>query len=458
MMDLIIRKGLLVNADATIQAEVAIKDGKIYALGAWGSFDRGKKEIDAEGKLVIPGLVDPHTHIAHPYRAGVSQDDFYTATVSAAHGGTTTLIDFAIQWDKNRTLLDSIGLRRSQTDGQAVIDYALHACPTLSNEETLKAVPEVIRQGIPSFKIYMIYRKQGRMVDDAILYGMLGEAKRHGGIVGVHAENSAIAEFNEEVHLSRGLKGAQYFPLVKPNLVEAECIHRALYLNRWANGRLYIFHLSTREGLEMVMEARAKGESVTAETCTHYLTLTEDVYNRQDGADFICSPPLRSKADMEALWQGVANGAISVIGSDHCGFGREQKAIGGGDFSQTPNGLPGIEVRLPMIYTEGVLKGRMTVNRMVEVLSTNPAKVFGLFPQKGALLPGSDADLVVLETSQERIIKYDQLHGGVDWTPYEGMKVYGFPYATLSRGEVIIEGGRFCGNKGRGKFIERRLG
>lgn len=456
-MDFLIRNGLLVTPDTTIPSDIAIRDGKILATGSWGSFGTAKTEIDAEGKLVMPGLIDPHVHIAHPFRDGVSQDDFFTASVSAAYGGTTTVIDFAIQWDKNLNLLDCIGRRRNQAEGQVVIDYALHACPTKSTADTLKAVPDVIKSGIPSFKVYMIYCKQGRMVDDAILFKMLEEIGKHGGIIGVHAENSAIAEFNEEMYLGLGLKGPENFPLIKPNLVEAECVNRVLYLNRWAHGRLYIFHLSTKEGLEMIMAARAKDEAVFAETCPHYLTLTNEVYRRGDGGHFICSPPLRGQDDIDVLWRGLANGTISVIGSDHCGFGKEQKASGKGDFSQIPNGLPGIEVRLPIIYTEGVLKGRITVNRMVELLSTNPAKIFGLYPQKGTLLPGSDADLIVVDTKQERVLKANELHGGVDWTPYEGMKVHGLSCITICRGQVVIKDGHFCGEKGYGKFLERKL-
>ena len=457
MFDLLVRNGSLVTPDCTFTADLGVRGGKIEAVGSVGTLGSAKEELDASGNLVFPGLIDPHVHIAHPFAKGVSMDDFHTATVSAAHGGTTTVIDFAIQWDKNLNLMECIQKRRGQADGLSVIDYGLHACPTLSTEETIRSAGEVIRSGAPSFKIYMIYRKQGRMVDDAVLHGLLNEVKEHHGILGVHAENSAIAEFNEEAFLRRGDSRPEHFPQVKPNLVEAECVNRALFLNRWAGSHLYIFHLSTAEGLELVRASQRARESVWAETCPHYLALTDAVYKRPDGANFICSPPIRSAKDAEALWAGVADGSISVIGSDHCGFGKEQKGTGGGDFSKTPNGLPGMETRLAVVYTEGVSKGRITVNRMAEVLSANPARIFGLYPRKGSLLPGSDADLVIFDPRSEWIIGVDTLHSPVDWTPYEGMRVKGAVKSVISHGQVIVQDGVFRGEKGAGKYLERRI-
>lgn len=457
MIDLLIRSGTIVTADATFTADIAVKNGKILGIAEKGSFGLAKDEIDAEGKIIIPGLIDPHVHLRHPFGKNFAEDDFYTATAAAACGGTTTVIDFAIQWDKTISLMDTIRLRRGQADKHVAIDYALHACPTNSSKDIVEEVPEIIDYGIPSFKLYMIYRDQGRMVDDAIVMKMLEETKKHNGIVGVHAENSAIAEYNRDDFLEKGLTGAENFPLVKPNYVEAEAINRVLYLNHITGGNLYIFHLSTAEGFEMIKKTAGNDELVFAETCIHYLTLTSSVYSKEEGNNFICSPPLRSHKDVYELWKGVNSGSISIISSDHCGFGKKQKAQGSGNFNKTPNGLPGLEMRLPLVFTEGVLKGKITMNKMVELLSTNPAKIFGLYPLKGSLMTGSDADLVIVNIGQEREIKAGDLGSVVDWTPYEGMAMRGFPDYTILRGNVIVNQGNFCGKEGQGEFLKRKL-
>ena len=455
MNDLVIRNGILVTSETTQKADIAIDKGKIVKLGFSGNVGRGKKEINAKGKLVMPGLIDPHIHIAHPFQGDISMDDFYTATKAAVYGGNTSIIDFAIQWDKNLNMDQCIQKRKSEAEGNAVIDYSFHACPTKSNEETIQEVLSVYKHGITSFKTYMIYRKQGRMVDDAILFGLLQKNLEFGGILGVHAENAAIAEYNEVSYVRQGLVSAKYFPEIKPNIVEAEGINRAVFFNKWLNSRLYIFHLSTYEGLQIIRNAQREGYNVICETCTHYLTLNKDIYSRKDGYNYICSPPLRSQTDIDSLWAGIKDGTISVVSTDHCGFGKKQKASGKGKFTDTPHGLPGIEVRLPLMYTEGVMKKGISINRMVEVLSTNPAKIFNMYPKKGSLTIGSDADLVIIDTNKEMTLTNDKLHSPVDWTPYEGMKLSGFAYATILRGEILMQDGEFYGKKGYGQFITR---
>lgn len=457
MYDLVIRNGTLVTANDTQKADIAVKKGKIAKLGFLENFDCGEKEIDAKGKIVIPGLIDPHVHIAHPFREDISKDDFYSATKSAVYGGNTSIIDFAIQWDKNLNLDQSIQKRKNEAKGNSVIDYSFHATPTKSNEETIKEVQSAYKHGITSFKAYMIYRKQGRMVDDAILFGLLQKNLEYGGILGVHAENIAMAEYNEAVYVKQGLEEAKYFPEIKPNIVEAESINRVVFFNSWLKSRLYIFHLSTHEGLQIIRNAHKEGNKVFCETCTHYLTLNKDVYSREDGYNYICSPPLRGQSDIDSLWTGIKDGTISVVSTDHCGFGKKQKASGKGKFADTPHGLPGIEVRLPLMYTEGVMKKRISINKMVEVLSTNPAKIFNMYPKKGSLNIGSDADLVIIDTDKEMMLSNSKLHSPVDWTPYEGMKLSGYAYATISKGEILMQDGEFYGEKGYGQFIARTV-
>jgi dihydropyrimidinase len=455
MLDLIVRNGVLVTADATFPADIAIAGERIAAIGEPGSFSGARRELDATGKLVLPGLIDAHVHMAHPFRGQPSDDDFYTGTVAAAHGGTSTVIEFAIQWDKSQRLPDIIAARRALAERDVVVDFSFHGTPTKPGEETIASVAESVKLGVTSFKVYMVYRNQGRMADDALLLALIEEMKAQNGLMMVHAENCAMCDANEEAYVAKGKTAAAYFPLAKGNLVEAEAVNRALYLNRLVQGRLFIAHLSTREGLESLRTARGNGELAFAETCPQYLSLTEDVYSRPDGINFLCSPPIRSQADVEAMWRGVAEGVISVINSDHCGFGRKMKALGQGDFSKTPNGMPGVETRLPVVYTEGVLKNRITINRMVEVLCTAPAKLFGLYPRKGALLPGSDADLTIMNPDREEIITAAALHGAADWTPFEGMRARGFAVATVLRGTVVVEDGKLMVERGYGKYLAR---
>lgn len=454
MFDLIIKNGTLVTAEWSAKGDLAVKNGKIAAIG--GGITNASKTIDAEGKLVMPGLIDPHVHISQTFKDQKSADDFHTGTVSAAYGGNTTIIDFATQWDKSYDLVQTLLNRRNLADGNVVFDYSLHACPTESSEDTITILSKLMEMGVPSFKVYLTYKKQGRMMDDAMLYEILKRIGEIGGLLGVHAENQPIADYYEDYFLKRNLRAAKYFPEYKPNIVEAESINRAVYINKWANGNLFVVHLSTAEGLEIIKKAQQDGIKVFTETCTHYLTLTKDVYGKEDGFNFICSPPLRSQRDIDVLWEGVIDGTIPIISSDHVGYSKQQKALGGGDFSQTPNGIPGMEERLPVIYTEGVKTNRISINRLVALLSTNPAKMWGLYPQKGSLAPGTDADIVVVDTEKEILLTSDILHSPVGWTPYEGKKVSGFAYATISKGKVIMENGKFLGKKGDGIFLERK--
>lgn len=456
MYDLLIRRGKLVTAERSFQADIAIQGGKIADIAQDIDPTLAKEVIDAGGQMVLPGLIDPHVHIKQRFGDGFAADDFYTATVSAAFGGITTVLDFAIQWDKAYDLQQTVQMRLAQFARDSVVDYGVHACPTISSQATIDAMPNVVASNVPSFKVYMTYSRQNRMADDGVIYNMLRQSVPLGAWVGVHAENDALTRFNEEACIQRGETSPHYFPIAKGNLVEAEAVHRALYLNEAAGGNLYIFHLSTREGLQMLRASQAAGHHVAAETCTHYLALNSSVYDRPDGANFICSPPIRSKEDQQALWEGVADGSISVVSSDHCGYSTAHKAAGNGNFIKTPNGLPAMELRLPVLYTYGVREGRISMEKLVAVTSTNPAKLFGMYPQKGALSVGSDADIVLFDPDKSRTVSASILHSPVDWSPFDGMRLYGFATMTLSHGETLIDHGMLCGERGRGRFVPRR--
>ncbi len=453
MYDLLIKNGVVVTHESSFSADIAINGEKVAAIGFPGFVKSAETVFDAHGKFILPGLIDPHVHMAHPFQGEPSADSVGAASKAAAFGGVTYLIDFAIQWDKSLNLVEVVNNRLKEISGQCYVDFSLHGVPTKSNEESVQAVTLTKKEGINSFKVYMVYRQQGRMVDDAILFRLLEEMKKSGGTLLVHAENVSIAEYNQEKFTSEGLTAAKYFPLAKPNSVEAEAINRVLFLNRLTESNLYVVHVSTKEGVDLIRLAQANGENVIAETCTHYLTLTDEVYERPDGSNFICSPPIRKQADVDALWKGIRDGTLSIISSDHCGFDTRQKQLGEGDFSKTPNGLPGIEARLPVIYSEGVLKKRISINQMVALTSTNPAKTFNMYPRKGALLPGSDADMVILDTDKQLILDQKHLHGNTDWSPYAGMKLTGFANSTLLRGKFLVKNEVFVDNNNYGNFI-----
>lgn len=455
MYDLLIKGGLIVTAESFGPGEVAVSGEKIAAVGKPGALGKAKEVIDASGRLVMPGLIDPHVHARHPFAGGYSLDDPYTASVSAAHGGVTTFLDFAIQWDQKKTLKQTVQNRCQEFTGEAAIDWGLHACPTAPSIETIDEMPELITGAAPSLKLYMTYSKQGRMAGDGMVFECLRQTAEHGGIVGVHAENDDIIRFTEARFIKEGRTGPADFPKTRGNHVEAEAVQRAIILNQAAGGNLHVFHLSTAEGVKLVAQAQADGNLVSAETCSHYLILDEDYYNRPDGANFICSPPLRSAKDKEALWAGIRSGVITMVSSDHCGFGLEQKASGQSNFTKIPCGLPGIELRLPVVYTEGVASGRITPQQLVQVLSANAAKKFGMYPQKGSLLPGSDADIVIVEINRVHTVAQKYQHGPADWTPYEGLELQGFVDTTILRGSVIVDNYQFFGSRGGGRQVPR---
>lgn len=452
-MDLVVKGGQIVTAMDTFRADLGVSGDKIVAI-AETIEDEGARVVNAAGKYVLPGGIDVHTHMQLPFGGTVSADDFEEGTKAAAFGGVTTIIDFAIQ-AKGSGLLGAVEQRRAEADPKVCIDYSLHMAITDWNRDAEGEVREIIESGIPSFKLFMVYRKEGWMVDDGALFGVLCEVAKHGGVVGVHAENAFVIDVLTERFLAEGKLSCEYHSKSRPSFVEGEAIRRAIYLAGVAGGNLYIFHMSTEEGVAAVAEGMALGVQVRAETCPQYLLLTEEKYLQPDGHHYAISPPLRSPADSEALWEALANGTVQVLASDHCPFDSRQKDLWGGNFTKIPLGLPGVETLLPLAFSEGVGKGRFSLNRCVELLSTNPAKLFGLYPKKGTIRIGSDADLVVVDPEMEVVLSPQRLHTRIDYSPYQGIRVKGYPVVTISRGEVIVEGGGFFGKPGRGRFLPR---
>jgi dihydropyrimidinase len=455
MIDVIIRGGTVVLPDTCRSLDIAVDAGHIVTLGATDAMPRAKRIIDARGKYVLPGCIDPHVHIHWPFLAATTADDYAIASRAAAIGGTTTLIDFAHP-KMGATPLERVAIRCNEAHNQAVIDYAFHCVLTEASSQTLGQMATLVKGGVTSFKLYMAYSRRGIMADDATMLTIMRQAAALGATVCVHAENGTVGDANEARFLAEGRMGAADFPRHKPNYIEAEAVSRALFWAGETGCQLYIVHLSTAEGVAAVRAAQRQGVRVVAETCPQYLLLDDRVYERSgEGHRFICSPPIRSITDSEALWQGIAQGVVSTVGTDHCAFTIAQKNRGIDNFVDVPNGLPGVETRLALLYSEGVCKGRITVNDLARICSYNVARVHGLFPQKGSLLPGSDADIVLLDPEAAWTVSADRMHMAVDWSPYEGWSLRGAPVMTISRGEVIVEQREFVGQSGWGTFVRR---
>ncbi len=450
MFDRVIANGTLVTAEATVRADLGILGGQIAAVGVGLA---GCETIDAAGMLVLPGAVDEHVHLQMPVGEFASSDDFYSGTVAAACGGTTTVLDF-VEPRPGQDLLEALAVRRAEADGRVVVDYGLHMTLARADDETLAQVPACVAAGVSSFKLYMAY--EGLRLDDGGLLRALAALRQHGGRALVHAENHHAIAYLIAQALAEGRTGPENHPLTRPVWMEAEAVGRLLALARVTGTALVVAHLSCAVGLEEVRRARARGQTLWVETCPQYLLLDEAEYSRPgfEGAKFVMSPPLRTRADREALWAGLAAGEVDTVATDHCPFFFEtQKTRGLHDFSRIPGGAPGIETRLALLYTYGVRAGRLSPQRWVEVCCTEPARRFGLAPRKGTLAVGADADVVMFDPDRRATLSCQTLHHNVDYTPYEGWEVQGWPVTVLSRGEVIVRDGEFIGAAGRGRFL-----
>jgi dihydropyrimidinase len=454
--DTIIINGRVVTATDTYASDVAISQGKIAAIGQGLPRSDSAKTIDAAGKYVLPGGIDVHTHLDMPFGGTTSADDFETGTRAAAFGGTTTLIDFAIQY-KGQSLRKALDTWMQKAASKAVCDYAFHCIITELGNTHLEEMNELVREGVSSFKLFMAYPGVF-MLDDASIFKALRRTAQNGGLVCMHAENGGAIDVIVQQALAEGKKAPKYHALTRPTTAEAEATARAIALAEMAGAPVYIVHLSCNDALEKVREARDRGLPVYAETCPQYLYLSIENFDVPgfEGAKYVFTPPLREKWHQEKLWQGLKRDHLQVVSTDHCPFCfKEQKELGRDDFTKIPNGGPGIEHRMSLIYSGGVAQRRFSVNRFVELVSTAPAKLFGLYPRKGTIVVGGDADLVIFDPDRKHTISAQNHHMRVDYSMFEGIQVTGMPDTVLSRGRVLVEGGKFLGRPGWGEFLKR---
>ena len=455
--DLVIRNARVATASDTFNADIGVVGGRIAQLGA--GLGRGEKEIDAAGRVVTPGGVDAHCHLDQPMAPPLRMaDNFDTGTRAAACGGTTTVIPFAAQ-EKGQSLRAAVADYHQRADGRAHVDYAFHLIVSDPTPEVLNVeLPALIAEGYTSFKIYMTY--DDLKLDDGQILDMLDVARQHGAMAMVHAENADCIEWLTKRLEAAGRTAPRFHAHARPMLVEREATHRAIALSELVDVPILIVHVSGREAVEQIRWARAQGLKVFAETCPQYLFLTAEDLGMDDsyrGARCVCSPPPRDKANQEVIWNGLNDGLFTLFSSDHAPFnyeGTEGRKPGGEEvsFRHIPNGLAGIETRMALLYSEGVLGGRITLQKFVELTATNPAKAYGLHPRKGTIAIGADADLVIWD-EREFVLRNTQLHHAVDHTPYEGMALKAWPGLTLSRGEVVWDGRDFQGRAGRGQFL-----
>ena len=455
--ELVVRGGTVATAADVVRADIGITGGRITALGA--ALPRGRREIDAEGKLVLPGGIDSHCHIEQKSSLGVmTADDFFTGTRSAACGGNTTIIPFAAQ-HRGMSIRQVVKDYHEAAEPKAAIDYAFHLIISDPSPETLgQELPALIRDGYTSFKIYLTY--DALKLDDRQTLDVLAVARREGALVMVHAENHDIIAWLSERLLAAGHTAPKFHAVAHVKTAEREATYRAISLAELVDVPILIVHVSAAEAIEQIRSAQARGLKIYGETCPQYLFLTEDDLDRPgfEGAKYMCSPPPRDKANQEEVWRGISTGVFQVVSSDHAPYryadpAGKMKYGKNAAFKNVANGIPGLEVRLPLLFSEGVRKGRIELTQFVALSATNAAKLYGLYPQKGTIAVGSDADLAIWDAEREVTISQAMLHDAMDYTPYEGITVRGWPVMTLVRGEPVAEGGEFLGTRGGGRFL-----
>ncbi len=453
-MSILIKNGRIITATDDYVADIFIEGEKVKAIGK-GLPVKADKEIDASGKLVFPGGIDPHVHLDMPFMGTFSSDNYETGTRAALFGGTTMVIDFVLQKQGN-SLQSALDEWNSRAQGNCVGDYSFHMAVTDFNENTKKEIKHMIeKEGIVSFKTFMAY-KGALMIDDRQMIGLMEEVKEHGGLINVHATNGDMIDYLIAKHKAERKLSPLYHYLSQPEVTEAEASERFVEMAGYTGCPGYIVHLTCEGALNAVRNATAKNRKVFVETCIQYLILDASLYEKNfEGAKWVMSPPLREKKDQATLWAGINQGLVQVVATDHCPFMWEQKKMGEKDFSKIPNGHPAIENRMELLFSEGVSKGKITLNKYVEVACTNPAKIFGMFPSKGTIAVDSDADIVIFDPNEQHTISAKTHHMNVDYSGYEGWEVTGKVKTVLLRGQVAIDDNKCFIDKGYGQFIKR---
>lgn len=454
-MKTIIKNGTIANAYETYKADILIEDERITNIGNDIKCNNANI-IDASGKYVMPGGVDVHTHMDIDVGIGHSIDNFYSGTVAAACGGTTTIVDHMGFGPKNCDIMHQLKLYHKLADNNAVIDYSFHGVLQHVDNDVLKGLETLIDEGLSSSKIYLTYNYK---LNDSDIIKVLNKMKKLNAVSSFHAENHYIVEYLKKKFIEEGKTEARYHPLSRPAEAEAEAVNRIIYLSSLSNNApIYIVHTSARKSVYEIIKARENGaKNIFAETCSQYLILTDKEYEKKDGLKYIMSPPLRKEEDIEILWEAIAKGHIQVIATDHCPFSFEKdKILGQDNFTKCPNGAGGVEERYALIFSEGVMKGKITINKFVETLCYNPAIIYGLYPDKGAIMPNAHADITIINPNKKSLITQSNMHGACDYTIYEGKELLCSIDTVISRGKIIFKDDKFLGSKGDGKFIKRK--
>jgi dihydropyrimidinase len=456
-MRTLIRNGTIVTADGSSLADVLVDGEAVALIGADlpGAGITADETIDATGKYVMPGAIDVHTHMELPFGGTFAKDTFESGTRAAAFGGTTSIVDFAVQ-SRGASLREGLDTWMAKAEGNAVTDYGFHMIMSDVNDASLAEMDRLVAEGVPDFKLFTAYPGVF-LSDDGAIFRAMQQTAKNGGLIMMHAENGLAIDIVANQTAESGKTDPYYHGVARYAIFEGEATNRVIRLAEAAGVPVYIVHLSSREALNEVRAARDRGAMAFAETCPQYLFLSlDDMKNGFDGAKFVCSPPLRPKDHWEDLWNGLVKDDLQLVATDHCPFDFEgQKELGRGDFRKVPNGLPGVEDRVDLLHDGGVVGGRITRERWVEIVSTAPAKLFGMYPRKGSISVGADADLVIYDPNRRRTISAKTHHMDVDYSCYEGREVQGASDVVLSRGSVIVRNGEFTGTKGHGRFIKR---